>query len=123
MIRHSTRTFAVKLEDGSEVHGVLEDHQQVEFLREWFGKRVLVLGRAVYRPSGSLLRVDAQAVESGEGQASLFSKVPPPRPEKLTVPRAAACGQSWQAFSSYFGKWPGTETDEEWAAILEEMKA
>lgn len=84
---------------------------------------MLLLGRAVYRTSGSLLRVDAQAVESAEGQASLFSRVPPPRLEKVTVPRAAGRGQGWQAFSSYFGKWPGTETDEEWAAILEERKA
>jgi hypothetical protein len=114
MIRHSTRSFALVLDDGTEVPGVLEDHQGVQFLGQWFGKPVLVLGRAIYRPSGSLLRVDTLAVESGEGQPALFSKVPPPRPGKVTPPR--------RAFSAYFGQWPGTESDAEWAAMLEEMR-
>ena len=122
MIRHSTRSFALELEDGSEVHGVLEDHQGVESLSQWFGRPVLVLGKAVYRPSGSLLRVDALAVESGEGQPTLFSNVPPPRSAKAAAPRTAPGGQAWKAFSSYFGKWPGGESGEEWAAIMQDLR-
>jgi len=122
MVRHSTRSFALKLEDGSEVHGVLEDHQHTDALREWFGQRVLILGKAVYRPSGSLLRLDAHSLESGEGQPALFSKVPPPRRGAPPRPRPVPAGQGWKAFSAYFGQWPGTETDEEWAAILEEIR-
>jgi len=123
MIRHSTRSFALVLDDGSAVPGVLEDHQGVEFLGQWFGKRVLVVGKAIYRPSGSLLRVDTLAVESGEGQPTLFSKVPPPRSAKVAAPGTAPGGQAWKAFSSYFGQWPGEESDEEWAAIMQELRS
>jgi hypothetical protein len=122
MIRRSTRSFGLQLDDGSEIHGVLESSEDVETLREFFGRRVLVLGKAVYRPSGSLLRIDAHAVESGEAQPSIFSKVPPPRSRRIPAPTRKVAGQGWTALSEYFGAWPGEETDEQWAEMLLELK-
>jgi hypothetical protein len=122
MIRHSTRSFGLKMENGSEVHGVVESSEQVESLRRIFGKPALVLGKAVYRPSGTLLRIDAQAVESGDGQPALFAKVPPPRSRKPPAPRRVAAGQGWSGLSAFFGKWPGNETDEEWEEMLSQLK-
>ena len=122
MIRRSTRSFGLQLDDGSEVHGVLESGDDVEELKQYFGARVLVLGKAIYRPSGALMRVDAHAIERGEGQPGIFSKVPPARSRRLTVKRDAARGQGWASFSSYFGKWPGDETDEQWEEMLVELK-
>jgi len=122
MIRHSTRSFGLKMPDGSEVHGVLENLEQVDSLRHLFGKPALVLGKAVYRPSGTLLRIDAQAVEDGDGQPALFAKVPPPRSRKPPVPRRVPSGQGWSGFSAFFGEWPGEETDEEWQEMLSELR-
>lgn len=122
MIRKSTRSFGLQLDDASEIHGVLESSEDVERLREFFGRRVLVLGKAVYRPSGSLLRVDAHAVEMGEAQPGIFSKVPPPRNRRIPAPARKAQGQGWAALSGYFGAWPGDETDEQWAEMLLELK-
>jgi len=61
MIRRSTRSFGLQLDDGVEVNGVLENADEVDQMREFFGKRVLILGKAIYRPSGSLLRIDTQS--------------------------------------------------------------
>ena len=122
MIRHSTRSFALKMPDGAEVHGVVENLEQVDSLRHLFGKPALVLGKAVYRPSGTLLRIDAQAVENGEGQPVLFAKVPPPRSRKPPLPRRVASGKGWSGLSAFFGKWPGEETDEEWQEMLSELR-
>ena len=44
---------------------VLENADEIDRLKSLLGKSVTVVGRAVYRPSGSLLRVDAQGVEEG----------------------------------------------------------
>ncbi len=122
MIRRSTRSFGLQLEDGSEVQGVLESSDDIEELKQLFGTRVLVLGKAIYRPSGALLRVDAHAIEGGEGQPRVFSKVPTPRSRRLTVKRDVPRGKGWASFSSYFGKWPGDETDEEWEEMLAELE-
>lgn len=122
MIRRSTRSFGLQLDDGTEVHGVLENADEVDQMREFFGKRVLVLGKAVYRPSGSLLRIDAHAIEHGEGQPSIFSKIPPSRSRRVPQTRKATAGQGWDSLSAYFGSWPGDETDEQWNEMMLELK-
>jgi hypothetical protein len=121
MIRKSTRSFGLQLDDGSEVYGVLQDIADIENLKAFFGQRVLVLGEAVYRASGSLLRIDAHAVESGDEVPGIFSKVP--TPQRLTSSQSRkGLGHGWADFSDYFGGWPGDETDEEWAEVLSELK-
>jgi hypothetical protein len=122
MIRRSTRSFGLQLDDGTEVHGVLENADEVDQMREFFGQRVLVLGRAIYRPSGSLLRIDAHAIEHGEGQPSIFSRVPPSRSRRIPQVRKVTAGQGWDSFSSYFGCWPGDETDDQWNEMMLELK-
>ena len=128
MIRHSTRGFSLRLESGEDVHGVMESGDGVSALPEFFGKPVLVLGRAVYRPSGRLLRVDAagiEVIESGKttGASPLFSKIPPPQ----TV-RPSASGR-WKisetgrgGVPAFFGTWPGDETDADMDMLVKDIR-
>ena len=75
MIRYSTRAFALKLVDGKEIQGVLDGPEMVEDLSKLLNKEIVVVGKAIYRPSGSLLRIDAQYVEESSGEAAMFSRV------------------------------------------------
>lgn len=121
MIRHSTRSFALKMKDGSEVRGVLETSESMERIRHLLSERVLVLGRAVYRPSGSVLRLEARAVEAGAGQSELWEKIPAPRSrQRRSVRFKPGEAQSW--LDSFFGKWPGDETDEDFDRMLREVR-
>ena len=122
MIRQSTRSFGLQLDDGTEVSGVLENADEVDQMREFFGKRVLILGKAIYRPSGSLLRIDAHAIEHGEGQPSIFSRIPPSLSRRVPQTRKVSAGQGWDSLSAYFGEWPGDETDEQWNEMMLELK-
>ncbi len=61
MVRHSTRSFELLLSDGAPVRGVLVDGS-TEDLQKYLGDEVTLLGKAVYRPSGTLLRLDASAI-------------------------------------------------------------
>jgi hypothetical protein len=72
MIRHSTRGFSLRLQSGEEVHGVMESEHGPNMLAGFFGNTVLVFGRAVYRPSGRLLRIDASGIEDGSGAPPAF---------------------------------------------------
>jgi hypothetical protein len=123
MIRHSTRGFSLRLESGEEVHGVMENADGLGALPDFFGKSVLVLGRAVYRPSGRLLRIDAAGIEDGSGAAALFSKIPPAQ-----AVRPSASGR-WKISESgkrgvpaFFGSWPGNETDADFDALVQEIR-
>jgi hypothetical protein len=122
MIRHSTRSFGLKLEDGGEVRGVLETHEQMEDLKQFLGKKLLVLGRAVYRPSAKLLRVDAEGFETGEGQPLLFAKVPPARETRPALVRMKPVSHQRQGVPAFFGTWPGEESDEDFERILVELR-
>jgi hypothetical protein len=119
MIWQSRQGFLLVLDDGQEVRGVLVEGD-LEASKDLFNQRVVVHGRAVYRPSGSLLRLDAELIAPGAAEPSFWSKVPPARGRidraRLRQPQTPRSG-----LANVIGRWPGTETDEEIARALEEL--
>ncbi len=77
MIRDSTHTFALTIDNGQEVCGTLAD-KQVGTLTNLFKQRVAISGRAVFRASGQLLRIDADSVRVAAPSDEFFAKVPRP---------------------------------------------
>ncbi|HND56346.1 MAG TPA: hypothetical protein PLV92_28205, partial [Pirellulaceae bacterium] len=80
----STQRFSVLLDSGEKISGVFSD-DQIDMLQTLWRKRVLVLGTAVYRASGRLLRIEAEAVKAGDNEPKIFSRMPPPPASKLEV--------------------------------------
>lgn len=119
MVRHSTRSFGLVLEHGEEVRGVLQEGDP-DLLRRYFGNEITVFGKAIYRPSGSLLRIDAQEILNTAEGRKVFSTVP----EALSkAPRLDKKLQSSRVgVAAFFGTWPGEETDEELLAALGELR-
>lgn len=116
----STQQFSMLLDSGEKLVGVFSD-EHIDAMHELWRKRILVLGTAIYRASGRLLRIDAEAVKPGENEPSIFSRMPsPPRSKfdttKLRKPQGPKSG-----ISAIIGKWPGDETEEEITAMLEEL--
>ena len=119
MVRHSTRSFGLLLSDGQEVRGVLNDSDP-NLLHQYFGKEITIFGKAIYRPSGSLLRIDAQEIlDTVEGR-SAFSVVPPALTNRPKLDRKPQ--NSKNGVAAFFGTWPGDETDEELLAALAELR-
>ncbi len=119
MVRHSTRSFGLLLETGEEVRGVLQQADP-ELLKSYFGKEITVFGKAIYRPSGSLLRIDAlELLDSTEGKAA-FSSIPAPLSRAPRVEKRLQTARAGVA--AFFGTWPGEETDEELLAALGELR-
>ncbi|HEX2080786.1 MAG TPA: hypothetical protein VHG08_23980 [Longimicrobium sp.] len=120
-IRHSDRAFTLLLQSGEQIRGVLAEGEP-EVLAPFFGKVAVVSGMAQFRPSGSLLRVDAEVLEpGGEQDLALWSDPPRPLfaamdPRELRRPQGARSG-----VNAIFGAWPGDETEEEIFALLEDM--
>jgi hypothetical protein len=110
MVRHSTRSFELILATGSPVRGVLVDGM-TDDLQKHFGEEVTILGKAVYRPSGSLLRLDASEILATSAGRSAFSEIPLPFASPRRVERKLQSQKS--GVSAFFGIWPGEETDAE----------
>lgn len=119
MVRHSTRTFALLLNHGDEVRGVLHEGDP-DILQKHWGKEITVLGKAVYRPSGSLLRIDAvEILDTTEGRAA-FSSIPDALSRTLRNEKKSQTSRL--GVSAFFATWPGEETDEELLAALGELR-
>lgn len=118
-IRHSDRAFTLVLESGAQIRGVLIEGEP-EDLAGHFGRTTIVSGTAQFRPSGSLLRVEADNLERGtEHDLALWSALPAPldpQPEN----RRSWVPQQRNGLACIVGAWPGDESDEEFFRMLEE---
>ncbi|HTU48717.1 MAG TPA: hypothetical protein VMF91_26885 [Bryobacteraceae bacterium] len=120
MVRHSTRSFGLILDGGEEIRGVLIDGTS-EMLQDYFGKDITVLGKAIYRPSGTLLRIDASEILPAVEGRQAFSKVPPSLTLRRRPERRLQASKGGVA--SFFGSWPGKETDRELLQALEDVRS
>lgn len=116
MIRVSRQMLGLRLDGGEEVRGVLVAESVVN-LRDLLERRVAVLGKAIFRPSGRLLRIDIEGVEPGDGLSDFWSRVPKP---DLALSRGTRTRttEGLPGVSGFFGTWPGDESEEELLAAL-----
>jgi len=119
-IEASTQRFTLVLDTGDKVSGVFGDAQIDEMQRLW-RQRVLVLGSAVYRPSGRLLRIEADEVHNGSGELSIFSRLPTSRHDPIDSSKLKQRQGPRSGMAAIAGAWPGDETDEEINAALEQL--
>lgn len=115
-IKHSDRRF-VLLQDGASIPGVADERIEPDHLASLFGQQVVVSGDAYFRPSGTLLRVEAERIEPAKGDVSLWSTMPRPLLEGETAAELHRRQGARSGVSSIFGKWPGDEDD----AVLDEV--
>lgn len=119
-IRHSDRVFTLLMESGAVLKGVAErlDPSQLASL---FGQPVVVMGMAVFRPSGSVLRIDAEQIqEASPQQTSLWSRLPRPTLTALDTRSLRVPQDERSGINAIYGRWPGDESEEELLAALKE---
>jgi hypothetical protein len=107
------------LPSGEAVRGIATEQVDLAELASLFGKQALVSGIAKFRPSRSVLRIEAELVQPVTGDVRVFSHVPKPLSldmRALRVPQGPTTG-----VAAIIGKWPGDESDEEILRALEEL--
>jgi hypothetical protein len=80
VLRHSGRMFTLVLESGIHVRGVVTGESvDLSALGELWGQDVVVTGVAKFRPSGSVLRIEAVSIECADARdLSLWNAEPRP---------------------------------------------
>lgn len=119
-IRHSDRMFTLLFDDGKAVKGIAEG-VAAEQLAHLFGQRVVVTGTAVFRPSGTLLRIEADAIEPAGADAAVWARVPAPLFRELDMTDLRQPQGLRSGVNAIIGRWPGDESDEEIEAALREL--
>lgn len=111
MIRASTQSFGLKLQNAEEAPGVLVGGDVCD-LQGLLNQPVTVYGEAVYRPSGKLLRIDADEIVPATERDQFFSKVPHGIP-KSNIQRTIRDQAHKRGIAAIIGKWPGDETEDQ----------
>lgn len=118
-IRHSDRMFTLILDDGQSIRGLAERIAPQE-LAALFGQRAVVSGKAVFRPSGSVLRIEIDLLEPAGDDSAVWSHMPRPALGKIQGrPQLDAQGPR-SGINKVFGRWPGEESE---AEILQALEA
>ena len=111
-IRYSDRMFTVVLDNGETARGVATEVKPDD-LAKLFGQLAVVSGRAQFRPSGALRRIEAEQITLAAGDVSVWSAMPAPllgEPDNRTL-RAVQGPRT--GINAILGKWPGDESDEQ----------
>jgi hypothetical protein len=120
VLRHSDRMFTLILENGTHVRGVVAgDGVALSALGALWGQDAVVTGVAKFRPSGSLLRIEAERIERADARdLGLWSSEPRPvlgalDERALRQPQGPRSG-----VNAAFGRLAEVESDE---AIIEAL--
>jgi hypothetical protein len=119
MVRWSTRSMAIRVEDGSEYRCAVVN-EDIGDLGQYGGHEVTVIGKAIYRPTGSVFRLDVEQVLNTTVGRGAYSDVPFPFENRYETERKRQTPRSGVA--AVFGSWPGDETDQELLAGLSELR-
>lgn len=111
----------IELEPGTMVTARWEGREAVQTLKSLFDRKVVCEGVGIFRPSGALLRIDADAIERATGSDAAFAQLPlaVATPERIKPVRARVGEPS--PYAAFIGSVPAEESDEEFAAAVEAM--
>lgn len=117
----SQGVLKIDVGSGAVVTALWDGNEPIDELKSLFNRDVVCEGMGVFRPSGSLLRIDADAIAPASRADDFFRQVPmavarsdPSRSMRLRSGEPSA-------YAAFLGSVPGEESDEEFAAAIEEL--
>jgi hypothetical protein len=116
----SRQVMGLFIEDGTAVTAVWMPDGFVD-LAVFLNRQVTIEGLAEFRPSGALLRVDADAIREAAGGDLSFGKLPLPETGFYHQKEAAKIRPGQKPYAAIFGLIPGDEPDEEFATAVAEL--
>jgi hypothetical protein len=119
MIQASTLAFALVLPDGEQVRGVWKG-TDFETLRTLVNSEVVATGTAIYRPSGALLRLDAEALAPQRDSDRFFAVLPVPTASRMDLKTLVREQSKRGGVARVWGQVPAEETDDDFLAAVVE---
>ena len=116
----SRKLLGLVLEDATNVTALWTLDGIVD-LANFLDQQVVIEGLAEFRPSGSLLRIDADAIRTAGAGDSAFATLPMPEIQRSYQQAAAAVRLGHKPYAAIYGLIPADESDEEFTAAVEAM--
>jgi hypothetical protein len=98
------------------------DPSYVDFekMRELWGKRVTIKGKAYYKPSGKLRNIEAHLIRPSEDGDEILERIPQKQKNFKFFEDFLAERNVSKSLKKIWGKWPGDESIDELLNALEE---
>lgn len=120
-IRHSDRSFTLVLTSGETLRGLAAESVDPADLARLLGHPAIVSGTAKFRPSGKVLRVEAERIEPATGNLAVWSTMPQPLDTPAHLYRFHVPQTPGSGVAAIFGAIPMDDTEAEFLAALEEL--
>jgi hypothetical protein len=117
MIQASTLAFELLLPGGERVRGVWKANE-FETLRTLANSDVVASGTAIYRPSGRLLRVDADVLTPQRSGDRFFATVPTPTGARLDLRSLVLEQRRRGGMATIWGQLSAAESDDDFLAAV-----
>ena len=121
MLRCSKSVGGLLMADGSLVALVYTAGDILD-LKDMLREEILVEGNGVFRPNGSLLRVEADVARLATAADSFFTTTPKGEIQRDYRREAASVRPGHKPFARIFGAIPSDESDEDYAAAIEALR-
>ena len=120
MVQASTLAFELELPTGERIRGVWKG-EELETLRTLLNSDVVASGTAVYRPSGGVLRVDADALSPQGPADAFFAVAPKPSAARHDLKSLLGPQSNKGGVAKMWERLTADETDEEFLAALSNL--
>lgn len=123
VLRHTDRMFTLILETGTNIRGVVNgDAVDLSALGGLWGQEAVVRGVAKFRPSGSVLRIEADRIDRAQARdLSLWSAEPRPVFDVLDERALRQSPGPRSGVSAIFGQRPDLESDDDIIEALDRL--
>ena len=111
----------VQLESGQTVTARWEGPESIDSLNDLFNRNVVCEGVGIFRPSGSLLRIDADAIARATSKDAAFGQMPTAIPIHDFQLEARVRAGEPSPYLAFIGSVPAEESDEDFAAAIAAM--
>jgi hypothetical protein len=118
----SQGVLKLHLQSGQIVTALWSGHEPIEQHHEHFNREVVVEGTGVFRASGTLLRIDADALVPASQQDEFFRQAPSATPARDYQQSARRRPGEASAYAKLHGSVPFEESDEAFLAALETVR-
>jgi len=117
----SQAVLKLDIKSGVAVTAIWEGVLAIDELKDYFNRDVVIEGMGVFRPSGALLRIDADAIAFASAEDEFFRQVPEPlvAPDYSVLTPLRPGEKS--PFNRILGSIPAEETDDEFSDAVEAL--
>jgi hypothetical protein len=117
----SQSVLKLQVHPGQIVTARWEGTEPVEDLHHFFNRDVVLEGLGVFRPSGSLLRIDADAIAMASSSDETFRQMPAAPVRRDYQRQARLKPGEPSVYAQILGSIPAEESDDEFAEAIEAM--